>query len=304
MSLLSVVAALLLEQFRPLPSLNFFRQALERYAIRLERLFDAGETHHGAIAWLVAVGPVLLVVFVVYLLAYRLSPVLAFAWNVSVLYFTMGFRQFSHRFRRIAGALSVGNLDSARLGLAEWVGEPTAELSASEVARRAIEQGLVCSHQHVFGVLFWFVALPGPVGAVLYRHALLLHRRWGSRKSGQFGRFANDAFAVLDWIPARLTAVSFAIVGDFEDALYCWRAQASGWLNRGEGIILASGGGALGVRLGEDLHREGSLHYRPELGLGDEADAAFMQSTVGLVWRALVLWLLLMLLLTSAHWAG
>jgi adenosylcobinamide-phosphate synthase len=306
MSLLALIAALALEQFKPLSPHNIVQQALARYAFRLERWFDAGETHHGVIAWILAVVPIVAGILIVYLVLYRLSPVFAWGWNVVVLYFTMGFRQFSHHFRVIAEALRAGEIESARAALAEWLDERTGELTGAEIARRAIEQGLLCSHRHVFGVIFWFLALPGPVGAVLYHQAWVIDRRWAQRKTGdgQFGRFARNAFEVLDWIPVRLTAVSFAIVGDFEDALYCWRAQAAGWLNRGEGILLASGGGALGVRLGEDLHRNGALHYRPELGMGDEADAAFMQSTVGLVWRALVLWLLVLLLLTVANWVG
>jgi cobalamin biosynthesis protein CobD/CbiB len=46
---------------------------------------------------------------------------------------------------------------------------------------------------------------------------------------------------------------------------------------------------------------------RPELGTGDEADVDFMQSAVGLVWRAMVFWLIILLLLTlasMANWVG
>ena len=69
-------------------------------------------------------------------------------------------------------------------------------------------------------------------------------------------------------------------------------------------IILASGAGALGVRLGGPLPvLGGEPDFRPELGLGETADADLLPSAVGLGWRALILWLLLMLLLTLANWA-
>jgi hypothetical protein len=55
-------------------------------------------------------------------------------------------------------------------------------------------------------------------------------------------------------------------------------------------------GGSLPVAVGEP-------EYRPEIGMGEAADAELLPSGVGLVWRALVLWLLLMLLLTLAYWA-
>ena len=70
------------------------------------------------------------------------------------------------------------------------------------------------------------------------------------------------------------------------------------------GIVLASGAGALGVQLGGPIPTVGGEpEVRPELGLGDEPEADLLPSAVGLVWRALVLWLLLMLLLTLANWA-
>ena len=112
----------------------------------------------------------------------------------------------------------------------------------------------------------------------------------------------------LDWIPARLTALSFAVVGDFEDAAYCWRTQARTWpqAHGGEaiGVVLASGAGALGVQLGGARPgHAGEPEPRPEIGIGDPVEAEVLPSAVGLVWRALVLWLLLVFLLSLANWA-
>ena len=57
----------------------------------------------------------------------------------------------------------------------------------------------------------------------------------------------------------------------------------------------------MGVRLGNPVVIQGTLAERPELGLGEEADAGFFDSTIGLVWRSLVLWLLMLLLLGVAR---
>jgi cobalamin biosynthesis protein CobD/CbiB len=256
-------------------------------------------------------------------LLHGVSPVLAWAWNVVVLYFTMGFRQFSHGFTVVLEALRAGQLDQARSALGRWRSEPADEYTQAEVAKVAIEQGLLGAHRHVFGVIAWFVFVPalfgellpgtpgillsGPGGAVLYRLAALVNERWGTRNDAefrQFGSFAREAFRALDWVPSRLTAISFAIVGDFEDAVYCWRSQAAAWSDALQGIVLASGAGAIGVRLGETLHAHGSVVFRPEIGLGDEADLEHMQSAVGLIWRALVMWVLLIALVTIASWVG
>lgn len=124
---------------------------------------------------------------------------------------------------------------------------------------------------------------------------------------GDFGSLARQTFAIIDWLPVWLTAPGFAVVGDFEDAAYCWRNQADRWPSDGLGIVLASGSGARGVRLGIPECRQraaGSRVDRVGIGPGDEADVDFMESAVGLVWRALVLWCLLLLLLGLASLVG
>lgn len=297
MTLLSLLAALLLEQARPLREGNAVHLAFERYARLLEGALNGGERRHGVIAWTLAVLPPVLAVAALHHALHGLGPVAAWLWSVVVLYFTMGFRRFSHVFTEIHKALAAGDLAAARDRLGNWRGESAHEYSAGETARVAIEQGLVASHRHVFGTIAWFVAL-GPAGAVIYRAAAMLGDGWGARSaaaSDEFGEFAARAFHWLDWVPARLTAASFAVVGDFEDAVYCWRTQAAAWAAEAQGIVLAAAGGALGVRLGGALPRQGTLDYRPELGVGDEADTDHMQQAVGLVWRALVLWLFLVL---------
>lgn len=131
--------------------------------------------------------------------------------------------------------------------------------------------------------------------------------RWSRSNVAQhheFSIFAWQVFCIIDGLPSRATAFAFAIVGDFEDAVYCWRTQPAQWPDRGMGIVLASGAGALGVQLGRPIADGVEVSDRGELGLGDPADVDFMQSAVGLVWRATVLWMLLLFLLGLASLAG
>jgi adenosylcobinamide-phosphate synthase len=303
MTFFSLISALLLERWRPGSDRNRIILLFLSYADSLERYFNTGVRRHGIAAWVAAVIPVLILAGWIYYLLYSLNPLLAWAWNVITLYLTMGFRQFSYSLTEVREALKNGDLFLARDLLKELHGVEAGDLSSQEVARTAIEMGLVYSHRYVFGIIICFALLPGPLGAILYRLAELLSERWGSRQDA-FGDFAVKAFEIIDWLPARLTAMSFAIAGNFEDAIYCWRAQAASWVDSNQGIILASGAGALGVCLGDPVEAAGSKHYRPELGVGEEADMDFLQSTIGLAWRTLVLWLLLLLLLEIASWAG
>jgi adenosylcobinamide-phosphate synthase len=310
MSLVSLIVVLLLEQARPLPYQLFVRGPLARLADFLEGHFNAGDHQHGTLAWLLAVVSLTLASGLIFFALYQLNPLLAWAWNIFVLYLTMGFRQFSHHYTDIQLALRMGDIPHARRLLAEWRGRSADDLSSADISRLSIEEALSASHRHVFGVLLWFVLLPGPCGAVLYRVSAFLSEYWGSRQGsesgdfGDFGKFAQQAFWIIDWLPLRVTAAGFAIVGNFEDAIYCWRTQAGKWPDDGLGIVLASGAGALGVRLGMPVVEAGEIADRAEIGTGDEADVDFMRSAVGLVWRALVLWLLLLLLLGLAGLVG
>lgn len=323
MSLLALIFALLLEQLRPVNPKGPLFSAFDRYADVVARNFNAGRRVHGVLGWMAAVLPWVVLADVGFYLLKEAGFVFGLVWSVLVLYLVMGLRQFSHHFTTVQQALRDGQIDAARAALADWTGRNADELTPPDITRVAIETGLTAAHRHVFGVVAWYVFLPavlgsllpgplgallsGPGGAVLYRLTSGLDDRWGTRTEAEFaafGGFVKDLFRILDWVPVRLTGLSFAIVGDFEDAVYCWRSQAAAWPDPQQGIVLSSGAGAMGIRLGEALHESGQLVFRPELGLGDEPDLEHLNSAVGLIWRALVLWVLLIALMTVASWVN
>jgi adenosylcobinamide-phosphate synthase len=306
MKFLALVLALALEQAWPLRRGNRLYAGFEHYADYLERQFNGLQASHGAIAWCVAVLPFALATVIVYALLRHANVLLALGWSVAVLYVAMGFRRFSHCFTDIAQALREQNINAARDVLGRWRGAPADELHAADIARVSIELGLLQAHRYVLGPIFWFVML-GPVGPVIYRAADLLAERWGRQVEPEkraFALFAERAFFWIDWLPARITAASFAIAGNFEDAAYCWRTQAAGWGRGAEGIVLASGAGALGVKLGGALREEGMLNQRPDLGMGEDVDVEDLRGAAGLIWRALVLWLFLLFIVSIAKALG
>lgn len=306
MKFLALALALLLEQAWPLRRGNALYAAFDRAADYLERQFNGHQASHGAIAWMVAVLPLALLTLLAYALLRNANVLLALAWSVAVLYVAMGFRRFSHCFTEIAQALREQQIATARDVLGRWRGVPADELNAAEISRVAIELGLLQAHRYVLGPIFWFVLL-GPVGPVVYRAADLLAERWGRQVDPEkraFAFFAERAFFWIDWLPARATAASFAVAGNFEDAAYCWRTQAAGWGRGAEGVVLASGAGALGVKLGGALREEGMLNQRPELGIGEEVETEDLRGAVGLIWRALVIWMFLLLIVSLARALG
>lgn len=307
MTLFSLIFALLAEQVRPRTLDGAVARRVTGWADWLGGRLDGGQRWHGVLAWLLAAGAPALAAWLIHLALYAVTPLLAFAWMVLVLYATLELRRATDPYNAIGEALRAGRLDDARARLAGWTGEDTSALSADEVARIAIEHALVRANRRLFGVVFWTLLL-GPAGALLYRAAARVAETWtadqGAPRSAAFGWCARRAFELLDWLPARACAASFAVVGDFTGALECWQKQAYAWPRASDGALLAAAAGALGMRLGDPVHRAAALEPRPPLGSGDAADVASMQSATGLIWRALVLWLALLTLIGVAAWVG
>ncbi len=317
MTLFPILVVLLIEQFRPLRKDNALYRWIVVFAARIEHSFNAGRPEHGRLAWLVMMSVLFMPTLLIYWLLAMLGPIAQLAWSIVIVYLTLGFRHYSHYFTSIQLALNGADLAEARRLLAEWTKVDTADMEARDVARLAVENALVTTHRHVFGVFFWLLMPFGPAGAVLYRVAEYLARAWNEpehlRQEG-FGRFAARAFYYIDWVPSRLTAIAFAIVGNFEDAVYAWRNFARRWRDESVGIILSAGGGAMGVRLGTpaeyapDLPNVDVTVLEPGADIdilpGDEPSVRSLQSTVGLIWRALLLWILLLLMVSVAHWLG
>lgn len=311
MSLLALIAALLLEQLKPLAERKSLHGWLLGYVDYFQQHLNSGEYSHGKTAWWLAVLPMIGAVVLGYWGLHYLGSVLALVFNVLVLYLCLGFGQFSHLFTDIQQALRSGQLDEARNLLSKLRGKKSHELGAEEVARVTIEAALPALHQHLFGVIVWFVifsllGLGGAAGALLYRLGLELRTHWADKLSCddliecEFDRYARQMCARLEWLPVRMTATTFAIVGNFEDTVYCWRSQATSWPDSETGILLASAAGASGVRLGRPIRQDGVLLDRPELGVGDKSNDAALQSAIRLVWRSLVFMLVVLFMLSLA----
>ncbi|MEJ5038925.1 adenosylcobinamide-phosphate synthase CbiB [Pseudomonas sp. MYb398] len=267
--------------------------AFGRYAGRLEQRFNAGGRgwrSHGVTAWFLAVVPLTLLVTVLSWLPY-------IGWLVEILavYCALGLRSLGEHVRPVAEALRGGDLDEARRRVGYLVSRETGELDDTAVARAATESVLENGSDAVFAALFWFVVAGAP-GVVLYRLSNTLDAMWGYRNE-RFERFGWAAARIddlLNYIPARLVALTYAVLGRTRLALSCWRRQAPLWDSPNAGPVMAAGAGALGVELGGAAVYHGELHQRPQLGEGPPADADAIERGWHLVCKGVWLWLLLL----------
>jgi adenosylcobinamide-phosphate synthase len=309
MSFISVLIALLLEQAQPLGRGNPVHSSLRAWVRWSTRNFDAGKSFHGGLTWGFSVlGPSLATMAIYWFLDTLLGWPVAVMWSVAVLYGALGFRQFSFHFTQIRDALADGDEGRARELLAIWQQTDASELPRSEVVRRVIEHSVLSAHRHVFGVLAWFSLLAalgfGPAGAVLYRLSEFVARYWQHQSkthhqpvSEALKQTASDAWKVIDWVPSRMTALSFAVVGSFEEAIDCWRNYEPRFAGDNDGVILAATSGAVNISLqGAGRQSEPLPGQVPEL--------AHLVVVVGLVWRTVVMWMVLLALLTLARLLG
>ena len=325
MSFFSILLALLLEQVRHLGHEHPVRRATRAWADWVARTLDAGEHRQAWVTWALLTGvPALAVLLLGWLLDWAIGWPAVLAWHVAVLYATLGFRQFSHHFTAIRDALESGDEERARHLLAAWQNVQVGQIPRSEIVRHVIEFSVLAAHRHVFGVLLWYALLSivglGPAGAVLYALASQVERQWSSHAAQEpviseaLLSVSRRAWQALDWLPARATALAFAIVGRFEDAMDGWRHHAQQFPDDNDGVILAATAGAIDVRLGgaalqsgEDLvvlDEEGRPVGGSASTPGRPPETAHFAQVVGLVWRTVIMWLLLVALLTMANLLG
>lgn len=247
-------------------------------------------------------------------LALAVAPIVAAAWLLTrsdlfgaliaalLLYAAIGLRSLREHVEPVADALDAGDLDTARRLVGRVVSRDTGALDASQVATAATETALENGNDAVFGALFWF-AVAGAPGAVLYRLVNTLDAMWGYRNERYeaFGWAAAKFDDLLNWIPARLTAFTYALFGHFERALACWRTQAGAWDSPNAGPVMAAGAGALGVRLGGAAPYEGTWHERPTLGEGDPPRADDVRRALALVRNGAIAWLVVLVVLDLVH---
>ncbi len=213
-------------------------------------------------------------------------------FSIVLLYFSIAPRSLREHAEQVSTAFANQDLPAAREAVGMMVSRDTSRLDEEGVARATVESVLENGNDAIFAALFWFVVAGAP-GVLLYRLSNTLDAMWGYRNQryNYFGWAAARLDDVMNFVPARLTALSYALLGRTRFALRCWRQQASSWDSPNAGPVMAAGAGALCVRLGGAAIYHGQLEQRPLLGCGIAAGAADIARAVWLVQHTMYLWL-------------
>ena len=283
-----------LARWHPLVGFGNLAAAVEK---RLNR--GAARRARGVFAWMLVVLPF---AALAYALRSALPPAGAWLVDVALLYFTLGGRSLNEHAQRVADDLAAGNLPAAREHVGWIVSRNTRQLDETQVAKACVETVLENGNDAVFGALFWFM-LAGAPGVVLFRLANTLDAMWGY-KTERFLRFGWAAARIddlLNFIPARLTALSYAAFGETRRALACWRKQAPVWESPNAGPVMSAGAGSLGLALGGPAVYHGQLEERPVLGEGRPARGEDIPRALSLMRRSTGLWLVALFCIGWAH---
>lgn len=292
---LAALAAMLLDRLLGEPRRFHPLVGFGNLASAIEKLLNRRSLAGGVLAWLLVVGPWVA-------LAFWLRPLAPFAVDVALLYFALGAQSLCEHAEAIAKPLREGRLDEARQRVGWIVSRETSQLDESGVAKAGVESVLENGNDAIFGALFWFALLGGP-GALLFRLANTLDAMWGYRteRYNLFGRAAARLDDVLNWLPARFTAASYALLGQTRNALQCWRRQAHGWESPNAGPVMAAGAGSLGLALGGAATYHGQEEIRPPLGNGPAPLAADLGRAIRLIRHSLWLWLAVFFVIGILH---
>jgi len=299
LTLCAILLALVLDslfgearRFHPLVGFGWLAGKLERHFNR-----EGAGKAYGLLATGLAILPFALLAYLLDALTNGLIHLLISAF---VLYLAIGWRSLLEHAAAVKKPLSTGKLEAARDAVGRIVSRDCQQLNETEVAKAATESVLENGADALFAALFWF-ALAGLPGVVIYRLANTLDAMWGYKNTRfiAFGWAAARFDDLLNFLPARLTALSYALVGNTNSALQCWLTQAKRWKSPNAGPVMAAGAGAIQVSLGGPAVYHGRSQERPLLGLAPskahEASAQSIKAACHLVNKSLVLWLGLLL---------
>ena len=273
-------------RLHPLVGFGALAAALER---SLRRESDRNQTQRikGVLAVVLLLAPIAAAAQVLASL-----PVVGVAIEVLLLYLALGARSLEEHGNAVARALAADDIAAARAKVGRIVSRDAEGMDEGAIARATVESVLENGNDAVFAALFWF-GIAGAPGVVLYRLSNTLDAMWGYRNARylHFGRFAARLDDALNYVPARLTAIVYGVVGNFPRALACWRHHAPLWYSPNAGPVMAAGAGALGLKLGGDARYGGEWKRRPELGCGKAPRHADIGRALALVRRATCVWI-------------
>jgi adenosylcobinamide-phosphate synthase len=297
-SCLILLAALILDQYLGEPKRFHPLVMFGHWVQSCQKALYADTKSRGVVALILAVLPIMGLCLLISLL--QTMPVLYWVIHIVVLYLCMGLRSLELHGLAVHTPLVSGDIDGARAQVAMIVSRDTQQMDETQISTATVESMLENGHDSSFNIFFWYLVLGLP-GAVLMRLVNTLDAMWGYKTPEyiNFGWAAARLDDAMGYIPARLTALAYALTGRTRLALQCWKIQAAACDSPNGGPVMTSGAGALNIRLGGSTLYHGVVKQKPPMGCGETIQPQDISRAITLVKTSLInTWFVITLMIT------
>jgi len=311
MSLLSILFSLVIEHFyESVSQFRDFRWMVSFSNWVKERLSNS-EFWNDTLGLIIIVLAPMLACAILFSLLNNALALLGFLFSVAVLVYCLGPVRTHHIAKQYLDAAEHEDEHSMRTYATELLGDHATD-DAMENNALICEKMFINTNENILGVFFWFVLL-GPMGALMFRMVNVLfiesqlHGNTDSESSEpqqpaetdstpsdiQHQEFDNSTrmlYAILLWLPVQLTTLTFAITGSFIDTLHEWKNRlANDYLNPLESELTLFRTGMCALQLDPNSH---------------SFDTKTVNEVLALCWRAIIVWVTALALLTLAGLTG
>ncbi|MCR2746267.1 hypothetical protein [Limnobacter parvus] len=325
MSYLALLVAVVCETLLPDGLFTRARNWVDRFnqelEIDLEALGAPGYVH---LQWLAPLVVWLLGVYFLYQVLWVVSPIAAGGFSVLLMLYGLRFRHFAVVFTNAQLFLNQGDFFRARELLLDWMKEYDGVEHVihrpGELVFHAIYHGAERALRQYFGLFFWFLVLPGPLGLVVYLmvHWSVIRERdmWHMKafaqerptmqeawESGKWKAAISPRFVLyaLEWLPARLLALTVGLVSQLDDTALAWRAAKSQSRFSNRAPLTAVFFTAVGLVGGSAFDPASSAAAEGQQ-INQETQVQALQQFRQLVFKCAVVWLAVALLFALLGW--
>lgn len=212
-----------------------------------------------------------------------------------VLYVAIGFTSLKQHAQAVWRALDNHDVELARQKVGMIVSRDTQSMDETAIRKATIESVLENGSDAIYAPIFWFM-VGGVPAVIIYRLSNTLDAMWGYKTERFlfFGRFSARMDDILNWLPSRLVALTYSLLGNTRCAIRCWQQQAHLLESPSGGVVMAAGAGALKVSLGGSAMYHGELKHKPVFGEGGVPDNQAIERSLRLIEHTLFIWCALM----------
>lgn len=276
----------------PLVLFGHFANSVEKYVYSSSCSTVWQQRNSGTLAFLLAVLPITFLFWLI-----TAHPISNLLLSPIILYLCIAPNSLKQHALAVYNALQNNDIESARYQVSMIVSRETEQMDEQAITRASIESVLENGADAIFAALFWFV-IAGVPGVVAYRLCNTLDAMWGykNERYQHFGMITARVDDLLNWLPSRLTALSYTLIGQSKIALQCWKSQAHLLESPNGGPVMTAGAGALNIQLGGDAWYHGKLKNKPLFGGSNNVIKHDILRANHLITVTLTLWTVLILI--------